>query len=172
MSRRRWRLGAVIVLQLAILALIPLRQVRARLEGREITLETVPVDPYDLLSGYHVTLRYAAEQLPFTGGDADAGTGWLVVVPGTPAWKAITCTRAYEPPARPGELAIAAEIVGERCQIPSAGRFYVPEARRQEVDAALRRVGGRALVDLKVDADGNVALVRLRVGALTLGGGR
>jgi hypothetical protein len=48
----------------------------------------------------------------------------------------------------------------------------VPEARRQEVDAALRRVGGRALVDLKVDADGNVALVRLRVGALTLGAGR
>jgi uncharacterized membrane-anchored protein len=64
MWSRHWRAGAVIVAQLAILAAIPLRQVRARLSGTTVTLETVPVDPYDVLSGYYVTLRYAAEQVP------------------------------------------------------------------------------------------------------------
>jgi uncharacterized membrane-anchored protein len=167
---RRWGpLVAVVAIQVALLAAIPLRQVRARLAGAEITLETVPVDPYDVLSGYYVTLRYEAEQAEYTGGDADAGDAHLVVSPASPSWRAITCSRGLASRG-PDEVAIRVNIENGRCRIPSAGRFYIPEARRAEVEAAMRASGGRALVDMRVDAEGNAALLRLRVGDLVVGG--
>jgi uncharacterized membrane-anchored protein len=159
---------AAVGIQLAILAAIPLRQAKARALGTEITLETAPVDPYDLLSGYHVTLAYRAEQLGYAGGDGDGGPAWLVVAPGSPAWQAVTCSRGL-PSHAEGHVAIAAEVVHGHCSIPTAHRFYVPEDRRQEIDAALRAVRGAALVDLKVDAGGNVALLRLRAGSVVVG---
>ena len=55
MNRRHFAFGAAIVLQLAILAAIPREQALARVRGKEITLETRPVDPYNVLSGYSVT---------------------------------------------------------------------------------------------------------------------
>ncbi|HTN52045.1 MAG TPA: GDYXXLXY domain-containing protein [Anaeromyxobacter sp.] len=167
MWRRSWPLGAVVLLQLGILAAIPLRQARARLAGTEVTLETMPVDPYDLLSGYYVTLRYRAEEAPRAAGLGE-GEAWLVLAPGSPAWSGVE-VRAGRPVPAPGQVAIRVEVERGRVRIPSAGRFYVPEARRHEVDEALRAVRSAALVDLKVGEDGSVALLRLRAGAVTIG---
>lgn len=168
MRSRHWRVGAVVAVQLAILAAIPLRQVRARVSGTTVTLETVPVNPYDVLSGYYVTLAYEAERVPYLGGDADGGPAWLVVARGSPAWKGVACRRGL-PSHGPDEVALAAEVVGGRCRIASASRFYVPEGRRAEVEAALRSVRSRALVDLRVNDAGDVALVRLRAGDVVVG---
>lgn len=158
----RLRLLAVIAVQAAILAAIPSRQVKARASGLEITLETAPVDPIDPLSGYHVTLRYRAEQLAAPPPAERGAVAWLVLERATPAWRPVTCLAGRPDPAH-DQVVVRARVEDGRCRIPSAGRFYIPEARRHEVDAALA-AARTALVDLLVDADGDVALVRLRAG--------
>lgn len=160
-SRSPLRLFLVLAVQVAILAAVPLRQVRARMGGEVVTLETVPFDPYDVLSGYYATLRYAVETPP---GLAEArlapgDTAFIALERAEPAWRAVGVQR--EPP---GGVSLRAVMTRRGLEIVSAGRFYVPEARRAEVDEALRARGGKALVDLRVDAAGNVALLRLRDG--------
>jgi uncharacterized membrane-anchored protein len=169
---RRWGpLAAVLGIQLAILVVIPYRRVEARLRGTEITLRTMPVDPYDVLSGYYVTLRYEVEP---TRADLVAQPyRWLTVARSEPAWVGAGLSPApREHASRPDTVELKidpdARARGESCLIASACRFYIPEARREQVSAAMRETGGRALVDMRVDDDGNVALVRLRVGTLVL----
>ena len=94
-SRSPLRIALVLALQVAILAAIPLRQVRARLDGTVVTLETVPFDPYDVLSGYYATLRYAAESPP---GLAEArlapgDTAFIALERAEPAWRAVGVLR-------------------------------------------------------------------------------
>lgn len=159
----RLRLLAVVAAQLAILAAIPARQVKARATGLEITLETAPVDPLDPLSGWHVTLHYRAEQLGAPPPAAPGATAWLVLERAAPSWRAVACLAAAPEPAH-DRVVIRARVEDGRCRIPSAGRFYIPEARRREVTAALA-AARTALVDLRVDEGGGVALVRLRAGS-------
>lgn len=56
--------GAAILLQCAILVLMVADRVRILREGREVTLQTRPVDPRDLLRGDYVVLGYDISQLP------------------------------------------------------------------------------------------------------------
>lgn len=170
MRATKGRLLAVVAIQVAILAAIPLRQVRARAAGAEITLATLPVDPRDLLSGHYVIIRFEAEEAPLGRIDARVrvdAPAWLVVERAEPAWRAVAIV-PDRPAARPDRVAIRANLVDGHADIPFAERFYIPEARRAEVDRALAASRGVALVDLKVDRGGNVALMRLRVGGLVL----
>ncbi len=170
MRATKTRLLAVLAIQVAILAAIPLRQVRARVAGTEITLDTLPVDPRDLLSGHYVILRFKAEDAPRDLVDAAVeadGPAWLVVERAEPAWRAVAVVRD-RPAARRDRVAIRTTFTHGHPDIPFAERFYIPEARREEVDRALAASRGVALVDLRVDGDGNVALLRFRVGGLVL----
>jgi uncharacterized membrane-anchored protein len=56
--------GAAVVLQCALLILMVADRVRILREGREVTLQTRPVDPRDLLRGDYVVLGYDISQLP------------------------------------------------------------------------------------------------------------
>ena len=56
--------GAAILLQCALLVLMVADRVRILREGREVTLQTRPVDPRDLLRGDYVVLGYDISQLP------------------------------------------------------------------------------------------------------------
>ncbi|WP_242354694.1 GDYXXLXY domain-containing protein [Anaeromyxobacter sp. SG64] len=169
-SRSPLRLAAVLALQVAILAAIPLRQVRARLDGTVVTLETVPFDPFDVLSGYYATLRYAAESPPglVEAKLAPGDTAFVVVEHAVPAWRAVGVAREPPPRSASGRVALRAVMTRRGLEIVSAGRFYVPESRRAAVDEALRARRGKALVDLRVDGAGNVALLRLRDGERVL----
>ena len=174
-SRSPLRIALVLAVQVAILAAIPVRQVRARLDGTVVTLETVPFDPFDVLSGYYATLRYAAETPP---GLAEArlapgDTAFIVLERAEPAWRAVGVAREpsfdrLRTSGAGGGVAVRAVDDPPRARIVSAGRFYVPESRRAAVDEALRARRGKALVDLRVDAAGNVALLRLRDGERVL----
>lgn len=59
---RRWLIGAGIAVMLAQMC-VPAYMIASRYailtSGREIVLETVPVDPRSLFRGDYVTLRYA-----------------------------------------------------------------------------------------------------------------
>lgn len=56
--------GAAILLQCAILVLMVADRVQILREGMEVTLQTRPVDPRDLLRGDYVVLGYDISQLP------------------------------------------------------------------------------------------------------------
>jgi uncharacterized membrane-anchored protein len=56
--------GAAILLQCALLILMVADRMQILRDGREVTLQTQPIDPRDLLRGDYVTLGYGISQLP------------------------------------------------------------------------------------------------------------
>jgi len=56
--------SAAILVQCALLVLMVADRMQILREGREVTLQTQPVDPRDLLRGDYVVLRYDISQLP------------------------------------------------------------------------------------------------------------
>jgi uncharacterized membrane-anchored protein len=56
--------GVAILVQCALLILMVADRMQILREGREVTLQTRPVDPRDLLRGDYVTLGYDISQLP------------------------------------------------------------------------------------------------------------
>jgi uncharacterized membrane-anchored protein len=157
------RLGVVVAVQLAILAAVPARTIRARLGGTGITLRTAPVDPFDVLSGHYVTLSYEVERESRDHAQPGLREGeevWLTVAYGEPAWTLVGVTREKPAPAS-GRVSIRArQGRGGFTSIEQAERLYVTEERGAAVDA--RRGRQVDLVDLRVGDDGTPAVLRLR----------
>jgi uncharacterized membrane-anchored protein len=170
MTVRHLSIAVVVGVQLLALAAIPARALRTRAVGQDVSLWTAPVDPYDVLSGYYVTLTYEAESTAAVDTqrfeqDEDV---WVTIRRGDPAWTRTSIGRERPAPS-PDELSLRARWAGWRVQIVNAGRLYIPEDERDRASKLLGDVNGRALVDMKVDSDGNVSVLRLRVGDATFG---
>ncbi|WP_439359389.1 GDYXXLXY domain-containing protein [Bradyrhizobium sp. DASA03007] len=56
--------GGAVLLQCVLLVLMVADRIQILREGREVTLQTQPVDPRDLLRGDYVVLRYEISQVP------------------------------------------------------------------------------------------------------------
>jgi uncharacterized membrane-anchored protein len=56
--------GVAALVQIALLTLMIIDRVQILRDGTEVTLQTRPVDPRDLLRGDYVVLRYDISQLP------------------------------------------------------------------------------------------------------------
>ena len=172
MLRDHWKIAVVLAAQFAVLVAIPVRTLRTRATGADVTLWTAPIDPFDVMSGYYVTLAYEAERPP-EGRPADRSPRerrdvWVTVRRGDPAWTPVSVTDE-RPDAAPDELSLRARWNGWRTEIVNAGRLYIPETQRQDVEAALDAVRRRGLVDLRVSQDGDVAVIRLRADGKTFG---
>ncbi len=174
MGAKVWKIAVVVAVQLLVLCAIPMRSLRARASNQEITLWTAPVDPFDVLGGYFVALAYEVER-----GSVPAGIGdqpkerdvWVTVHRGNPAWELLSITEVCPEP-QPDHVSLAARWTGHRIAIVNAGRLYIPETDRDRANNAMLRDHGRGLVDMKVGAHGEVALLRLRVGGETFGESR
>jgi len=57
-----WQFWLPLVTQVALILAVPAQAVYTQYVGRTAILQTVPVDPYDLLRGYYVTLSYDISQ--------------------------------------------------------------------------------------------------------------
>lgn len=53
-----WRFWVPIVFQTVLILTVPAQAVYTQLTGKTVILQTVPLDPYELLRGYSQTLRY------------------------------------------------------------------------------------------------------------------
>jgi len=53
-----WRFVVPLLIQTAIILAVPAQSVYTLVTGKTAILQTIPVDPYDLLRGYSVTLNY------------------------------------------------------------------------------------------------------------------
>lgn len=163
------RFAAAVVLQLALLAWVPLSRHQPLLSGAEVTLMVAPVDPYDPLAGYYVRLNYEVEREASRFFDHD-GQVWLVVERSKPAWR-FSYLSETKPTLRNHQVAIFGEAKAGTVRIPQISRLYVAEDQRSEVEGALRGAKTPPLVDIWVGSDGTAVLRRLRVGGREYGGG-
>ena len=53
-----WRFAVPLLIQTAFILSIPAQAVYTHITGKTVVLQTLPVDPYDLLRGYSQTLSY------------------------------------------------------------------------------------------------------------------
>jgi uncharacterized membrane-anchored protein len=172
MSNRKmlWAFAAAVALQLVVLAAVPAPQVYTRLTGRTVILKTAPVDPYDVMSGYYVTLSYEVSNLSrISGGEAflkkaAVSTVYVVLREGADGvWAAESVHNSW-----PDVSADRVVLKGRQLQWNfidyGIDRFYIPETDREAVEKDLRANRDGARVEVKVDSFGRAALVRLRVG--------
>jgi uncharacterized membrane-anchored protein len=100
-----WRFWAALALQVAIVAIVPAQSAYTYFTGTPVVLQTLPVDPYDLLRGYSQTLRYTISDwntlrsLP--GGDRLPTTPYAPAPLGTDTAPNTTFYVILEPPPLP-----------------------------------------------------------------------
>ena len=160
--------GAVLV-QVLILAAVPGQKMYTLLTGRTVVLRTAPVDPYDILSGYYVTLSYEISRFDSVPGSvafegqADGTPMYVVLRQGEDGfWQAESVH-----PARPDVAADRVVIKGRkswRAIEYGIETYYIPEAARGTIEDDLRQHARDARIEVKVDRFGRAALVRLLIG--------
>jgi uncharacterized membrane-anchored protein len=180
-----WRFWVPMVIQSAFIVMVPFQSAMTYATGQTVTLQTIPVDPYDPLRGYSQTLRYEISDrqtlasLPggkevFSEAVGLRSTRFYVILEAPkqqtspPAvWKPVRVSRT-----RPDDL--------PRNQIALQGRdewrqivygletYYMPEAQRQAINSRISQLRGNSnqgfVVDVRVDAQGRSVPDRLWLG--------
>lgn len=178
-----WRLWVPLTLQLGLIVAIPAQNAWTFVTGEAVTLQTRPVDPYDLLRGYSQILSYDISQpqtlksLP--GGketlkDTTRSTPLYVVLAApqtvgtTPPlpWKPVRVSRSRPQDLAPGQIALKGEYTGWQI-LYGLETYYMPEDQRQQINDHIQKVQRQEqpafVVAIKVDAQGNSVPVSLWV---------
>ena len=181
-----WRLWVPLLVQAAIVAAIPAREVYTYTVGQPIVLQTIPVDPYDPMHGHYQTLNYEIsrreylEMLP--GGRALFEKNLrnprfqFYVVLEAPIFKNANPPMPWQPirvsSHRPkhlakNQIALQGEAKGWRI-VYGLEKYYMSDRHRDRVNHEIVRVQtgrtGNFVVEVKVDNHGNAVPVSLWVG--------
>ena len=183
-----WRLWAPLALQAGLILAIPAPDALTYVTGRQVTLQTAPVDPYDLLRGYSQTLSYdiseseTLEQLPGAENFFDAdpiasksiGKSIYVVLeapksddvkPPVP-WKPVRVSAKQPTDLANNQIALKGEYTGWRV-IYGLETYYMPEDRRNQINADISQVQRQNqqafVVEVRIDGQGNSVPVSLWV---------
>jgi uncharacterized membrane-anchored protein len=161
-SSRAVRIGAVVLAQLALVAVAVWAPLSARVTGEQVTLRVQPVDPIDPFRGAYVELSYP--DLPdqaFSSDpsveeqqvlDEDRGPAYVPLTQAGAVWLGGPVVRT--PPADGLYLACDDSDYRLRCGIES---WFLPQDEAAGLQDALR--GGTARATVKVDDSGHAALV-------------
>ena len=170
--RELLRFAVPLALQLAVLGAIPAGQLWIRATGQTVRLRTAPVDPYDIFSGYYMTLSYeissqgnlpGLEKLKLERGDSL----YVLLAPGADqVWKAVSVHKD-KPPVPPGQAVIRGRYGGWRSVEYGIEAYYIPEEVRQEMAGVFRENRNSAIVEVKVSSSGTAAIERIHAGGRT-----
>lgn len=162
--QNRWtRVGAVLLVQAALVAAGVAPQLLARATGEEILLSVEPVDPIDPFRGAYVTLDYPGlrhdESSGAEGGigameDGESGDVFVTVEPRGAVWVATDWTR--ERPSDGLYLACDDDSWQIRCGIES---YFLPQDKAAAMQDAVDE--GAVVARVKVDNRGHAALMAL-----------
>lgn len=178
--RPHWRFWVPFLLQMAIVLPIPLQNYYTYASGRTVVLQTVPMDPYDFLRGYHQIVRYnisdpaALTKLP--GGKdilegkqptqrfyvileaptakkptaSNTTSNAAVSVP--PAWKAVRLSRTLPESLPNHQIALQGRIDPNASGQVLYGleKYYMPEDRRDEINTAIGQTQGRTNQPIRI----------------------
>ncbi|WP_017327907.1 GDYXXLXY domain-containing protein [Synechococcus sp. PCC 7336] len=183
--RRRfpWKFALPLLFQLAIVLAIPIPKALTLATGETLYLQTVPIDPYDLLRGRYITLAYAIENhrslsnLPGWESEEelrDAGGNLPDSI-----YLVMELEEDSANPVRPWQVVrVAFDLptdLAERQRILKArysrygnidvglSQYFIPEAIGDELERDILEHRNSTLVEVKVDDRGNSALVGLWV---------
>ena len=163
-----WRFWVPLLFQTALILAVPAQSAYTQLTGKTVILQTVPVDPYELLRGYSQTLRYDIslqdnlrklpgwKELPK---QPTNGKELTLIKPGTrvyvilqaaaipnpspstqlpQAWKPIALGRNF--PSQLPQNQVALKGVAEYGFIwYGLETYYIPEDQREQINADLRK---------------------------------
>lgn len=153
-----------ILIQSLILAAVPAKKLYTLHTGQVVKLKTVPVDPYDFLSGYYVTLNY--EISVKSGQFKDGSTVYTVITPdanGIYNFKSISDT--WPKDLGSGDVVIKGKAVENWRGNVQYGieSYFIPEDMRQSIEKRLRRDNRNVIIEVKVDKFGNSAILRILI---------
>ena len=186
-----WRFYLPLLFQAALILMIPARAIYTQLSGKTVILQTIPVDPYDVLRGYSQTLRYdisrienlrdlagwqtLVQQTNLEGGETlPPGTRFYVILQAPAqvtippsAWNAIAVSRNF--PQNLPENQIAVEGQADYNWVNyGLETYYIPEDQRDEMNAEIIEIQTQGVeeeqafvVEIKVDPQGNSVPVSL-----------
>ena len=163
-SRWPWFYVAVAI-QLLILAAVPARKLLAAFTGTPVVLQVAPVDPYNILSGYYLTLSYEVARLSSEESQRFQGVRDLyVVVRPDPdgIWRRVAMTSEWPSEIPAGALVIKGTLQGWRLDL-GLESFYLPETRRDAIAHDLEAHMDQARVEIRVDGRGNAVLRKLLI---------
>ena len=178
-----WRFWLPLVCQAALILTIPAQSLHTQLTGRTVILKTAPVDPYDLLRGYSVTLSYDISQMSTLqrlpgwaefekqarmNSDVDVASSSFYLVLQAPKsadaqppqhWQAIRISRDRPTNLAENQVSLRGQISNNTAQY-GLESYYIPEDRRNEINqninaAQANRASQPIVVAVKVDAQGH-----------------
>jgi uncharacterized membrane-anchored protein len=167
MNRHALYFALAVAAQFLILAAVPAQKIYTRATGRSATLKIRPVDPYDVLSGYYVTLNY---EIANPGSFADPGVGGggdqvyaVLEKQADGVWRPVSLSKSYPDNLPESRIAIRGRHSYSRIEY-GIEEFFIPEDKRAEIEQGLWNNRDQARVEVRVDSKGNAALVRLLIG--------
>jgi uncharacterized membrane-anchored protein len=190
----KWRFLLPLGVQMLMILALPAQAIYTYYTGKTVILQTMPVDPYDLLRGYSQTLSYDISSLEdlkrLPGGDAfdadksNSPTGIkLYVILEAPqvslsldkqpqAWKAVAVSR--DRPANLPSNRIALKGISKYGRIEyGLETYYLPEAKIKDINQEINLLPRNPpnspatrqfVVEIKVDERGNSVPVSLWIG--------
>jgi uncharacterized membrane-anchored protein len=174
----RWRFWVPLLFQSALILAIPAHSAYTYATGKTVVLQTLPVDPYDLLRGYSQTLSYqisdSATLSKLPGGDQIHSGSFYVVLEAPPAnnasppasWQPVRVSRDRPTNLPANQVALKGNWDAWRSTY-GLETYYMPEDQREQVNQAIRQAQSQSpqafVVEAKVDAGGNAVPVSLWV---------
>jgi len=166
--------AAAVLAQVAILAVEPAEKLRIRhVTGREIVLRTEPVDPYDVMRGFYMTLAYEIARPPGHEAMGDVRpdeTVYTVLAPGdNDVWSAVSVHAEMPTDLGPNKIVIRGHRDSRRRGrlVYGIEQYFVPEEMRHQISDEITAEKERILVDVAVDPEGRASVLRLHVGDKT-----
>lgn len=175
-----WRFVVPFAVQLAIILIVPAQSAYTYNFGKSAVIQTVPVDPYDLLRGYSQTLSYDISRTndleKFPGGeDLTKGNVFYVILeldiaeaklPPSPS-KIIKITKDLPQALTVNQVALKGKVTKYGRVSYGLETYYMPESQRDKINQEIRDLqrdsaGKRPfVVEIKVDRWGNSVPVSL-----------
>ncbi|MDJ0650762.1 MAG: GDYXXLXY domain-containing protein [Xenococcaceae cyanobacterium MO_188.B19] len=179
-----WKFLLPFTVQVLIVLAIPSQSLYTYAVGRTVTIQTIPVDPYDLLRGYSQTLRYDVlsswndlKKLPGGANLEETATFYVTLQapesldkqPPIP-WTPVAVSNEKPDNLKDNQIAIAGMSQQYRRAVYGLETYYMPENKRnkinQEISNLQRKPNGKIpfVVDVKIDSRGNAVPDSLWIG--------
>ena len=163
--------AAAVALQVLTLVLVPIHQTRSPVTRRTTEPALEPAHPYSIMKGYFVTLSYRICRPERISSNSirlrDGQTVYTIVEEGTDGlWVPVSLTTYPPNHLDRGRIFLKGRSKGWRGISDGIEEYSIPEAKRGEVDQALRRHMDKARVRVKDDEEGNAALESLIINGM------
>ncbi|MHC5074068.1 MAG: GDYXXLXY domain-containing protein [Planctomycetota bacterium] len=156
-----WFVMAVIA-QLIILVTVPAQKIFTLKTGKTVVLQTRPVDPYSIMSGYYVILGYEISRPEGQWQSwPNSQKVWVLLKQGSDGiWDAedIYMTK---PSSIPKDTVLIKGTKQSWRIVYGIESYFIPEKAREKVESDLRNNPNTAKVEVKIDSFGNAAIIRL-----------